>query len=786
MTMTELNHQSWLRSCGSALLPAALAVLLGLVLVPTPALAQDAEGKTIVDMVIEGNQRVSDHRILRLMTLAEGATYTAEAANEDFKRLFGTGEFGNVDLVPEEVPGGVRLRVVLAELPVLQRIEFIGVKNLDPKKLRELAGLRSVEDEQEKQEPLNPHALLSAVPIMEDEYRRKGFYFVEIVLDRTALEQESVARFVVSEGPKVYVDKIVFRGNESLDANQLEAEIETKKGFWFFSPGVFSLQTLEADVARIRAHYVDHGFFDAEVSRQFTFDEKNENVEVEFIIAEGPRYTVASIAIQGAEPLATAYVAGSMALEVGEAFDRETLDADAQNIQRLYGRIGYVHARVTTEVDFAATEHQVDLVITIDAGPKIILGEIHITGNPITQDKVILRQLRFEPLQVADQQEIERAKRRLVASQLFSQAEINLVPTEDPNVEDVAIHVEEARTAQFLIGAGVSSNSGLIGSISLQQKNFDASRWPRGWDDPGAFRGAGQTFRFYAEPGTELSTFGVGFTEPALFDKPIRFDGSGQYFERDRGTYEEQRLGGQMAIGKNFTHSIFASVGFRMENIEIASVTTSAPTDIVAVAGKSLLSAVTVRVVRDLTDNYFIPTTGSRVSATFEQAGALGGDYAFTKLVFDGRRYWTVTEDALGRRSVFNVRGRLGLALNDPPIFERFYAGGQGTIRGFNYRGVGPFERGEPVGGDFLALLGAEYEFPIVGQNFRGVVFLDSGTVEADTEITTYRISPGFGLRFNVDMLGAPVPFALDFGFPLATGDDDETENISFSIAWSF
>ena len=146
----------------------------------------------------------------------------------------------------------------------------------------------------------------------------------------------------------------------------------------------------------------------------------------------------------------------------------------------------------------------------------------------------------------------------------------------------------------------------------------------------------------------------------------------------------------------------------------------------------------------------------------------------------------TVTEDVLGRRSVFKLKARAGFAPGDPPIFERFYAGGQGTIRGFEYRGVGPFERDEPIGGEFLLLLGSEYEFPLFGKNFSGVLFLDSGTVEENTSISTMRAAAGFGFRFTVDMFGAPVPFALDFGFPLVKDDDDETQVFSFSIAWSF
>jgi outer membrane protein insertion porin family len=151
----------------------------------------------------------------------------------------------------------------------------------------------------------------------------------------------------------------------------------------------------------------------------------------------------------------------------------------------------------------------------------------------------------------------------------------------------------------------------------------------------------------------------------------------------------------------------------------------------------------------------------------------------------DARRYWTVTRDVLDRRSVFAVRGRLGYLLSDAPIFERFYAGGYGSLRGFDFRGVGPRQLDTAVGGDFLALASAEYSFPILEKNLTGVVFLDMGTVEDSFTIGTWRSTVGVGIRFSVPFFG-PVPFAFDFGFPITKDSDDEEQVFSFSVGTSF
>ena len=746
----------------------------------SPLRAQEtAQGPKIVEVVIEGNKRVDANRILSQMRLRKGSLYTPAAANEDFKRIYSLGEFDNVVLVPEPVADGLRLRVVVTQRPLLKSIEFVGAKEIKPKKLRKLTELA-------EGMPLDRHRLLLASAVIVEEYKRRGFYFAEAKLERDLLEAEGAARFTISEGPKVRVRKVKYSGNDSIGSGTLNGKIGTKARFWPFRSGEFSIDELEQDVAKIKSYYLKQGFLDIEVGRSLEFNTKKTRVVIEFIVKEGTRYRVASVTVRGADKLSPAYLTKAMKLQVGEFYTAEALEADAKYVIHSYGRVGYVHAAVRPKTEYTTQAGKLDIIFEVVEGPKITIGEIKITGNKVTRQKVLLRELEFEPGDIADSKQIEDARRRLMQTQLFSVADVSLLPTRQETIEDVLVNVEEGNTAQLIFGAGVSSDAGLIGNISLRQKNFDWRRWPRGWGDPGAFRGAGQQFRIVLEPGVSRQQYSIGFTEPYLFDRKIRLDTSGSYFQRDRDVYDEKRLGGQFSLGKNLRRYWYGALGLRMEAIDIDHVAGDAPTDVFDVEGSSYLSAANVRLIRDNTDTFFGSTTGSRLGLRVEQAGALGGDYTFSKFIVDGKRYWTVTEDVLGRRSVFKLKGRAGFAPGDPPIFERFYAGGQGTIRGFVYRGVGPFERDEPIGGDFLLLLGTEYEFPLVGKNFSGVVFLDSGTVEEDTGISTMRVAAGFGLHFKVNMFGAPVPFALDFGFPLVKEDDDETQVFSFSIAWSF
>ena len=177
-----------------------------------------------------------------------------------------------------------------------------------------------------------------------------------------------------------------------------------------------------------------------------------------------------------------------------------------------------------------------------------------------------------------------------------------------------------------------------------------------------------------------------------------------------------------------------------------------------------------------------MPTTGDRLQVSYEQ---VVGTSTFGRIDASYKAYYTVYVDALERRHVLAARAAIGQIFGDAPVFERYYGGGLGSLRGFEYRGVTPRQGGERVGGDVLVMLGAEYIFPIFGDRLKGVTFIDTGTVESTTGISDYRVSIGAGLRWVVPILG-PVPVSIDFAIPLLTGDGDEKQLVAFFIGWSY
>ncbi|MDP6381218.1 MAG: BamA/TamA family outer membrane protein, partial [Phycisphaerae bacterium] len=456
--------------------------------------------------------------------------------------------------------------------------------------------------------------------------------------------------------------------------------------------------------------------------------------------------------------------------------------------------VGFIDATFDPQIDFAARPATLDITFRITEGKLVRIGKIRVIGNSITRGKVIRRELEFFPEQELNVKAIRDSERRLRNTGLFEQSQggvrITSVPTADPQVRDIIVEVKETETGRIFFGAGVSSDLGVLGNLGYTEQNFDIHDRPENsrefWRGE-AFKGAGQTFSINLQPGTELQRYSISFVEPYIFDRDVSLHLSAYYTSWDRIIYDEVRGGTTVGLGKRLSKYWRGFATLRLEAIRIEDIDIIAPKDVTDVKGSSGLTSITLRMTRDKTDNRFDPSTGTFIAASLEQTGVLGGDYTFTKLSLDGRRYWTVLQDAFDRKSVLAARGHIGYIAGDAPIFERFYAGGHGSIRGFDYRGAGPHKVGEPVGGDFLLLLGGEYSFPIYGNNLRGVFFLDTGTVESTGSLNDYRATAGFGLRFQLPIPGQMnVPFDFAFAFPIAKGPDDETQVFSFTIGRSF
>lgn len=352
---------------------------------------------------------------------------------------------------------------------------------------------------------------------------------------------------------------------------------------------------------------------------------------------------------------------------------------------------------------------------------------------------------------------------------------------------DIDVITQETQTGRLMLGVGINSDAGLIGSIMLQEDNFDITRWPTSWQDfrdGRAFRGAGQRFRLEAVPGTQVSRYTIDFRDPYLFNTEISFGISGFFYDRLFREWDEQRLGGRVSLGYHFTHRLTGALSYRGEKINVRNPATpyGLVPELDEVLGDNALHGFGVQLAHDTRDSPFLATQGHLIEVNFEQ---VIGSFSYPRVDLDLRRYFLLHErpDGSGRH-VINLSTRMGIAGSGTPIYDHYFAGGFSTLRGFSFRGVSPQKAGVLVGGHFVLLASAEYMFPISADDMlRGVIFCDTGTVQEsiDRWHDKYRVSPGFGFRITIPAMG-PAPLAFDFAFPVSYEPHDRREVFAFFL----
>lgn len=350
--------------------------------------------------------------------------------------------------------------------------------------------------------------------------------------------------------------------------------------------------------------------------------------------------------------------------------------------------------------------------------------------------------------------------------------------------------VTETRTGRLLFSVGVNSDAGLLGTVLVEEQNFDIARLPRSWReiaDGVAWRGAGQRFRLEAVPGTEVQRYSVSFSDPYFLNRNVSLSVSGYYYRRNFREWNEERLGGRIGFGYQFTPDLSGTIAYRGADIKISDPIITpfgTPQDLLDAVGTSILHGFEVALTHDTRDNSFLPTEGHLFQVSFEQ---VVGTYDYPRAELDLRKYFMLSQrpDGSGRH-VLGLSTRFSATGSDTPIYDHYFAGGYSSLRGFDFRGASPHEMGISVGGHMMLLASAEYMFPITADDLiRGVIFCDTGTVErtADSWDQNYRVAPGFGLRIVIPAMG-PAPIALDFAFPVSKEPTDDEQVFSFFIGF--
>ena len=781
--------------------PAGLVLLFAL---HGPALqAQEAIRRIEIRHV--GPPVASDDMIraqLRVKVGDDYAEYVRSGSDVDTRSLYGTGLFANIRLVREPRPEGLALVIEVQGKPKLAEISFVGNQYFSANKL-----LGSVNSK--PGQPLDEQKIFSDARNLESLYEKDGYHGTKVQYRLTS--EESAGRgsvvFEIVERPKVTILDVSFEGANSFPAKSLRRVIATKQyGLfsWLDGTGMLKEDEVEVDKAALVEFYQNAGYADVEVKEVQTAYPDPSHVRLRFVLSEGAQFRIGNIEVRGNSAFKSEEIVrgtsgtGGLPIKNGELFAPKRLEAATSWVRDFYHRRGYLDTDVRALKVPNTANGTIDIIFEVldEARGPSYLERIVIRGNTRTKDEVIRRELAVLPGDVFDYVQVRRSEVRVEGTGLFDSVSAVPIPTDIPNRKDLVIDLEEGTTGHMEFGAGFSSVESIAGFIGYRESNFDLANSLRTirqslqrllgnrTEEVAApyFRGAGQKVRANLSVGTRKKEFDLSFVEPWFLDRKLELgtDFYHRFLNYYSDLYDIRESGASLSLAQPLgSEFVIGRASYTIENIGILNVSTNAPVTIAGEEGERLVSKLGASIAFDTRNNTQLPNHGTRTELETEWAGGvLGGDTDFYK--FEFRTSWYFP--GLFEGHVIEVRGRaggvesFGDSKGQPvPLFDRFFLGGTGSLRGYRYRDVGPAQAGEPVGGQTFWFGSVEYSFPLIEQ-IRLAGFYDIGNVYAGPFSLTrrpgqeaYTDNVGIGFRLNIPHLG---PLRFDYGFPIQHDKD--------------
>ncbi len=755
--------------------------------------AQDFEGKTISEVAIRyrGAKTVDEARLRNLMATKSGTQYRAESLDNDIKSLYESGLVDDVRFLAEPVGGSVKLIAEVTTRPGLGGVGFVGNSIFTDQKLAKESKMKAggaLSDEQ----------ILEARRNIEKYYNGYGYPDVTVTHRTQATGQEGLSDliFVIDEGAKNEVRKIRFEGNNTFTDPELRKEMKVKEKGWFSwltKSGRFESNQLDTDLDAILDYYRSKGYLRAtgNINRSPVGDGRTDLV---IQVNEGDKYTVSGVGFGKMTVFKPVELYPSLTLVGNAAYSSKKMRDDITMIRSFYGSRGYADALVTPDIRDAGP-NRVNITYRITEGSRFRVGRVNISGNTKTQDKVIRREIPLKPGDQFNSVELDTTKARLQNLQYFSDVQTTGSPG-GAGYRDVNVLVEEKKTGSVGVGIGFSSIDSIVGFLTLEQANFDLF-------NPWNFTGGGQRFSTSLRAGSERSEFSMSLVEPWFMDQQLALGGEVFYKQSTYFSdfYEQTNLGAAISLRKPLGAKSSIKGEYRLETIKIDSEIDSS--DYVnknfagdngdnselsedVIGGDFLRSALAVNYLYDSRDSTLLPRQGHKFDVGLTLAGGVtGGDVDTVSFSAQGQKYWNLKWD-----TILSVNGELAFVDSfngdEIPIFERMFLGGGRTLRGFEFRDIGPRDTGytnEVFGGNSLGFMTVEYTIPII-ETVRAAIFSDTGFVNADSwDLGADDIysDVGFGIRLRLPI--SPLPLALDYAIPVSSPDQEADKGGQFNFS---
>ncbi|MCB1068457.1 MAG: outer membrane protein assembly factor BamA, partial [Simkania sp.] len=643
-------------------------------------------------------------------------------------------------------------------------------------------------------------------------YIKKGYFEsdIEYKIIPYSDTNEIDIEITIHEGHSGHISKIAFSGLSNKEQSAILELIQTKKynffTSWLTGRGTYHEEALEQDKLIIVNYLQNQGYADARVNIQ-TKEDENGRLEIYINAVKGEKYHFGSIGIQGNVLLNQQQIERVMLIKDGSIFSPEKLRDSIQNVKDLYGKDGYIEANINYVLHLSPSEPVYSVDIQIEEGEQFRIGLIRVLGNVSTNKNVILRESLLVPGEVFDSRRLKATQMRLEAIGYFKSVNVYAVKTPDDqelgeNYRDVVIEVEETTTGSLSLFGGLSTTDSIFGGIDLAENNFDHRGLTRWWREGfSALRGAGEYAQLKAQIGKKQQTYSLTWMDPYFRDTLWRFGFEASYSKNrlQSDDYDVDIVGGSIFANYPLTNYWTFGTRLRVRNsishIDKHILNKDAQQER---QNSGLIAGLSSSISYDTRDNPFKPHRGVSSYFEIEMGGVRRHDnnpryFPFGKVSFLNSYYYP-----LWRKGTVKLRGDFrflvpfgGAEVEDVALSEKFFLGGDTTVRGYKPYSIGPkFPRNKdgddsnaPKGGISSMLLSVEY-LQNVMKMLDLFVFFDGGTVsEKRFDIPDFRMSYGLGARIE---LGNRMPFIVGMGFPINPEDKDDVKRFFFSMGAQF
>lgn len=788
----------------------SVAAVIASALTATAAWA--VEPFTVRDIRVEGLQRVEPGTIFASMPLRVGDTYSDERGSAAIRALFDLGLFKDVRL---DVSGNV-LVVIVEERPTVADVDFVGAKEFDKAALQKALREVGLADGR----PYDKALADRAEQELKRQYISRSLYNAEVVTTVTPIERNRVnLTFTVTEGEPARIREVRIVGNKAFSESTLLDLFDQDSGgwmSWYTKSNQYSRTKLNADLETVRSYYLRRGYLEFRIdSTQVAISPDRQDLTVTVNVTEGEKYTVAGVKLDGNYLGREEEFKSLVTIKPGEPYNGEQITATTKAFTDYFGTFGYAFARVEARPEIDRTNNRVTIAMQAEPARRVYVRRLSVGGNNRTRDEVVRREFRQYEASWYDGDKIKLSRDRVDRLGFFTEVNVDTqeVPG-SPDQVDLTVTVVEKPTGSLQLGAGFSSADKVSLTFGISQENVFGT---------GNFLGLQvNTSKYYRT--ISLTATDPYFTKDGISRTFSLFHQTTRPYYTQDGDYSLVSEGGSVKFGVPFSEvdTVFFGAGLERFNFKpgtiVAANTPQAYRDYFGcqVNAAGIISGcqddskwglpLTIGWARDDRDSALVPTTGRLQRANVEWG--VGGDLKYVKSSYQAQQYF-----ALNKQYTLALNGELGygkaLSGTDYPIFKNFYAGGLGSIRGFEQNSLGPRDSvtEAALGGTRKAIFNVELSTPFPGagndRTLRLYTFFDVGNVFTERSTQTdaqwkaqqkLRASVGVGISW-ISPLG-PLRVALakpvrsqkedDLSDPAHPIYKDRMQSFQFQIGTSF